>query len=333
MPYWKHAIIYPAISWLVPRHSLSYHNSPHGESSGRGWSGASHTEPWRQRDIVKDCLACRSGNFLFKQLVCNKSILEVGECPAAEVRNGVHVTSTQHVHTNETDSNVTYCTSLKVYWNTIETNMKKKPWWPWVESWQWAVGPLAEVGKMSKYHTKKRGWVRYKTLLKWAGTGLEVLVIQGGGERLRPGISHSMPPLHPPKLPHRRSAGFMNTTERDLERHSPWYQLALTSRSSPGEFQIRHLHNIPALEINETFRQISAWCTAQSIETPTGSHYFGTIYSLKEQHERKATSSNVREFLSTSQRIRIDCNVEIVTSGWRPWISSNSSTKPGCEFC
>ena len=148
----------------------------------------------------KDCLACRSGNFLFKQLVCNKSILEVGECPAAEVRNGVHVTSTQHVHTNEIDSNVTYCTSLKVYWNIIETNIKKKPWWPGVESWQWAVGPLAEVGKISKYHTKKRGWVRYKTLLKWAGTGLEVLVIQGGGERLRPaGISPSMP--HPPPPP------------------------------------------------------------------------------------------------------------------------------------
>ena len=34
--------------------------------------------------------------------------------------------------------------------------------------------------------------------------------------------------------------------------------------------------------------------------TPTGSHHFGLIYCLKEQHERKTASSHVRDFLSNT---------------------------------
>ena len=52
--------------------------------------------------------------------------------------------------------------------------------------------------------------------------------------------------------------------------------------------------------------------------TPTGSHYFWIIYCHTNGKQPLVTSVACQ----TRQRMRIDCNAEIVASGWRPWIQN-----------
>ena len=88
------------------------------------------------------------------------------------------------------------------------------------------------------------------------------------------------------------------------QRSSPW-------TCNPVKVEVKfHLE----CKLRSSCAQLMSVVTIDS-RTLTGRHCFGSIYCLKEQHERQTASSHVHDFLSTHQRMRIDCNTEIVTSG------------------
>ena len=81
---------------------------------------------------------------------------------------------------------------------------------------------------------------------------------------------------------HERELHVVNLERR---RHLDWPEIV------PRQYRGRWRHDLTS---RQTFSDVF------NSRTPTGSHYFGIIYCLKEQHERKTASSQVCDFWSNT---------------------------------